>query len=287
MSKAFNVFQAKTPTQIELLPEDDCLVTAGHAAELRKKTILRTSQDLNMLRINDFVASSCIPVAAGDPVARHLEMVGLFGPVPSCVLHHPALEYFHKGRSLGTFPAMVAVVVDAEGHPLAVHSTYLTAQGFLAPVPEPRKVSRAVGALKGGCVPLHAPRDGVLGIALGIESAQAAWLDFDVPTVAACCPMNLADFVWPDGTQHLVVFSDNESSGLTSRHRLKRRAEKAGLTVDFVVPPKPDKDWCAVRANRLSMFKGTRMRTLVAKNLGAMLGSSIELAARLKVANGR
>lgn len=274
-------------TQIELLPEDNYLATACHAAELRKKTILRTSQDLNVLRINDFVASSCIPVVPGDPVARHLEMVGLAGPVPSCVLHHPALDYFHKGRSLGTFPAMVAVVVDSEGHPLAVHSTYLTAQGFLAAVPEPRKVSRAVGALKGGCIPLHAPRDGVLGIALGIESAQAAWMDFDVPAVAVCCPMNLADFVWPDGTQHLVVFSDNELSGLTSRDRLKRRAEKAGLTVEFVVPPKPDKDWCAVRVKRLSMCKGSRIRTLIATDLDALIDSMNKLAGRMEVSHGR
>ena len=59
---------------------------------------------------------------------------------------------------------------------VALHRTYLTADGRKADVPSVKKLTGAAGPLAGACIPLHKPARGCIGIAEGIETALAAWL---------------------------------------------------------------------------------------------------------------
>ena len=61
------------------------------------------------------------------------------------VRFHPALGYWQRNdrdeaELIGRFPAMVALVTAADGMPVTVHRTYLTADGRKAPVTEPKKL---------------------------------------------------------------------------------------------------------------------------------------------------
>ena len=109
---------------------------------------------------------------------------------------------------------MIAPLIRPDGVVLALHRTYLTADGCKAPVPTVKKPTSAAGPLAASaCIPLHDPQQGVIGIAEGIETAQAAHLASGLPTVAAYCAGNLAAHTWPPGVRRIVVFADADPAG--------------------------------------------------------------------------
>ena len=79
---------------------------------------------------------------------RYLAGRGLDAGVlnPRIVRFHPALPYWDRDADdrplcLGRFPAMLALVSDADGRPVTLHRTYLRADGSgKAPVPSPKKL---------------------------------------------------------------------------------------------------------------------------------------------------
>ncbi|WP_345122069.1 toprim domain-containing protein, partial [Quisquiliibacterium transsilvanicum] len=150
----------------------------------------------------------------------------------------------------GTWPAMVAPLVAPDGRVLALHRTYLTTDGCKAPVPTVKKLTGAAGPLAGACIPLHDAQQGVIGIAEGIETAQAAHLASGLPTVAAYCAGNLAAYTWPAGVRRIVVFADADQAGAAAAQSLKARALRAGLSVALMTPRTPGADWCDVWAQR-------------------------------------
>ena len=187
---------------------------------------------------------------AGDAVRAYLVARGLGGwSVPSLIREHPSLAYWGADddgvlQELGRYPAMLAPIVSG-GRLVAIHRTYLL-DGKKAPVPTPKKLTAASGTLSGACIPLAAPRGGVMGIAEGIETAIAASLGSGVPVVAAYCANALAAFHFPAGIEHLTVFADNDSAGQQAAAALAQRAEQAGLTSKILTPSTPGSDWADV-----------------------------------------
>lgn len=192
------------------------------------------------------------PLVPGDPATLYLKRRGLAGfwPLPTCLRLHRGLPYWHDGHHLGTFPAMVATLVAPDGRLVALHRTYLTADGRKADVPQVKKLSGTAGPLTGACVPLHTAVRGGLGIAEGIETALAASAGSGVPTVAAYSAGNLAAWRWPDGLQRLVIFADADKAGWEASTQLQARARRAGLRCEMLAPTVEGEDWCDVWAAR-------------------------------------
>ena len=188
---------------------------------------------------------------AGDAVRSYLESRGLAGwCIPSCIRQHPGLAYWHTDddgelHKLGTFLAMLAPIVGSDGKLLAIHRTYL-GNGCKADVPTPRKLTAAAGPLSGACIPLAAPRGGVIGVSEGIETAAAASLGSGLPVVAAYCANALSGFHWPRGVERLVIFADNDPAGRQAAAMLVQRAGMAGLITKTLTPSKPGSDWADV-----------------------------------------
>ncbi|WP_162150976.1 toprim domain-containing protein [Acidovorax sp. JHL-3] len=187
---------------------------------------------------------------AGDAVRSYLAARGLaHWAIPNCIHQHPGLAYWHADDNgelhmLGSYPAMLAPIVSG-GKLLAIHRTYL-GEGCKADVPTPKKLTAAVGQLAGACIPLAAPRGGVLGIAEGIETAAAASLGSGLPVVAAYCANALAGFTFPRGIQRLVIFADHDPAGQQAAVGLAHRATRAGLISKTLTPSKPGSDWADV-----------------------------------------
>jgi putative DNA primase/helicase len=200
-------------------------------------------------RRNAALWAETVPVTDGDPVSLYLRRRGLAGLVPEHLRLHPSLTYW-DGGDRGRWPAMVAPLIRPDGLVLALHRTYLTPDGSKAPVPTVKKLTGAAGPLAGACIPLHAPQHGVIGIAEGIETAQAAHLASGLPTVAAYCAGNLAAYTWPPGVNRIVVFADADPAGAAAAQALKARAIRAGLSVAVMTPAMPGADWCDVWAQR-------------------------------------
>lgn len=196
--------------------------------------------------------SRALPLSDGDPVTRYLRHRLQDDPpaLPDCLRYHPRLPYWHEGRELGSFPAMLAAFLSPEGHMVALHRTWLTCDGRKADVPQPKKMSGAAGLLAGGCIRLAAPVRGVLGIAEGIETAFGAWLASGLPVVASYSAGALASWRWPARLRTLVIFADGEQAGQGAAEKLRERAHAGGLRVNVMTPSTAGADWCDVWANR-------------------------------------
>jgi putative DNA primase/helicase len=206
-------------------------------------------QQADNARRNAALWANTMLVSDGDPVSLYLRRRGLAGPVPQHLRLHPSLTYW-DGGDRGAWPAMVAPLVAPDGRMLALHRTFLTADGCKAPVPTVKKLTGAAGPLAGACIPLHNALDGVIGIAEGIETAQAVHLASGLPTVAAYCAGNLAAYTWPPSLRRIVVFADADPAGAAAAQSLKTRAMRAGLSVAVMTPSTPGADWCEVWAQR-------------------------------------
>lgn len=138
-------------------------------------------------------------------------------------------------------PAMVAAVTEPDGSIVNCHLTYLT--------PDGQKVTRRVmpGSLpEGCCIRLWEPREGVLGVAEGIETAMAAAARFKLPVVAAINANRLAAWEPPAGVREVYVFGDNDESytGQAAAYNLARKLVlKHGLIAHVTIPPETGTDW--------------------------------------------
>ncbi|MBL0719809.1 toprim domain-containing protein [Piscinibacter sp. Jin2] len=234
--------EAMTPIERSIMVRSLALMRAKRDAERRHQWNRNAQRNL-------LLWAQTLPLTGHDPASRYLESRGLAGPVPQQLRVHPSLTYWEDGDR-SKWPAMVAPLLAPDGRMLALHRTYLTADGRKAPVSAVKKLTEASGPLAGACIPLHAPERGVIGIAEGIETAQAAHLASGLPTVAAYCASNLAAYIWPPATRRIVVFADADAAGTTATQTLKARAVRAGLDVKVLTPSTPGMDWCDVWAAR-------------------------------------
>lgn len=151
--------------------------------------------------------ASARPLA--EVIATELWWVRRVGEVPACkdLRGSPRL----RCQGAAEHPAMLAIVRDAAGKPVNLHRTYLTDTGEKADVESPRRVMDLT--LPDGCaVRLAEPVDGVLGVAEGIETAQACNLLFGLPTWALLNAANMRKFTPPVGVSRLIVFGDCDES---------------------------------------------------------------------------
>ncbi|MDD2609420.1 MAG: toprim domain-containing protein [Giesbergeria sp.] len=168
---------------------------------------------------------------------------------------HPSL--FHKDDDTGAisrFPAMLGYVVNwgNPGKAVSIHRTYLSSKaiGKKAPVsPKQTKkmMTATVNKIAGEALKVNRCKSSTVVVAEGIENAFAwvAATENQYPAFAALNCYNLGQFIWPKDTKHLVIAADNDHPnpksglrpGLHYALMLKERAEKAGLTVDLLMPP--------------------------------------------------
>jgi putative DNA primase/helicase len=183
--------------------------------------------------------------ARARPIRQYLVARGL-GDVlhdpPGALRAHPSLTYYDGGRDVGVFPALVALFTDKNGETCTLHATYLRSDGCAkAPVASPKKLLPVPvrGATRGGAIRLYPPRDGVLGVAEGIESALSMGLMISVPVWAASCADNLAVVQLPPLRElYIGVDVDASGKGESVAVTLGRRALRSNIAacVRMVTP---------------------------------------------------
>jgi putative DNA primase/helicase len=192
-------------------------------------------------RVRDLLGGSCTSDAVPD-VVEYLSSRRVWSLPQGCTLRaHASAEYFHDGRTVGRFAALVAPVVDIAGELVTVHVTYLDAGRKLA-THEPRKILSGMTG-RTGCAARLVPLTGdTLGIAEGIETALAALMLHKLPVWSALNTSLLSKFAPPKNVRKLVVFADRDEAGLVAAARLMESLQ-GRVTVELRVPPPPDKDW--------------------------------------------
>lgn len=174
--------------------------------------------------------------------------------------YHSGLYHFDEETSKKSrLPALLALVENpsAPGAPVTLHRYYLTSDGEKAKV-SPSQLKKMMAAsvekLHGESIRVNsAPACPVAIVAEGLENALP-WVmatENRIPVYAAMNAGNLEHFIWPKGTQALLIAADhdhvNPKTGLRiGTHRaklLKKRAEEQGLKVVIQAPKVPGIDW--------------------------------------------
>ena len=165
-------------------------------------------------------------ITPGDPVHTYLRNRGIVLPeYPSDLRSHPALPYWTQDDNgkpvlLGKWPAMLAVVRNPQGRPVALHRTYITSDGHKAPVQSPKKILK-VRDLAGGAVRLFPPKDGVLAVTEGIEDALSAWVLWQIPAWAVLVTSGMKGFILPEDVREVLILADRDDNGAGQRAALE------------------------------------------------------------------
>lgn len=200
--------------------------------------------------ISDQIWKAAHPLRRNSHVGRYLVHRGLgaLQNAPSA-LRMAALPYFEDGAERGVFPVMLGEVTAPNGVRVGLHRTYVSSEGRKAPVPRPKKLSRTSGPLAGASIKMFEPAvmggKLTLGVAEGIETALACSLGSGIPTWSCVSAWGIKSFEWPTGLQSLVVFADNDASGVgqAAARELAGRAAAAGLECRVAIPEAADTDW--------------------------------------------
>jgi len=170
--------------------------------------------------------------SAGTLVETYLGSRGLNLPSTARLRFHAGLKH-PTGR---TWPAMIALVTRGSNDvPLAIHRTFLAADGAgKAPV-EPQKMM--LGPCRGGAVRLAEPGD-VLMIGEGIETCLAAMQATGHPAWAALSTSGLRTFDLPSDVHDVIVLADGDVPGEAAARHCASRWQREGRRVRIARPPK-------------------------------------------------
>lgn len=215
-------------------PYQDAIRASDFAAERRRKI----ASALNLWR-------QSVP-AAGTPAETYLRSRAIVGPIPETLRFHPQAWHEPEHRAL---PAMVARV-DLGGEPVAVHRTYLSADGRKAAIDSNK---RMLGPTKGGAV--HLTKGGArlllgegiettLSAVAGIGEACGAW--------ATLSTSGMIGVQLPSRPGDLIVAADADAAGQDAARTLAARAASLGWSVRIVTPPTGAKDWNDVACGSLA-----------------------------------
>lgn len=189
------------------------------------------------------------PLTPSCAAGIYLQRRGLDVPNTDALRFSPAMDYWEDTGKTGTYPAMLAAVTDSSGRLVAIHRTYLTADGNKAPVPTVKKLTRTAGTLTGASIKIGAPvprPDGRLGlgVAEGIETAIAAYILGGVPTWPCVSAHGLESFESPPDVHYLYVFGDHDESGVGQKaaNSLGKQVARTGLVARILIPESPG-DW--------------------------------------------
>jgi len=148
----------------------------------------------------------------------------------------------HLDRDGGKrWPVMLALMVDHDGTPQAIHRTFLAPDGNgKAPIATPRKT---LGMVAGAAVRL-APVADRLVIGEGIETSVSAGLMMGAPAWAAISAPNLEfKLKLPASIKEIVVAADHDGPGLKAAKAALARWRAEGRAVKIARPQTPGADF--------------------------------------------
>lgn len=180
-------------------------------------------------------------VADCEPVVDYLTSRGLWPLPPACTLRaHPNVDYYDDGQRIGSFPVVVADVVDLAGELTTLHVTYVPG-GRKLEAHEPRKqLSKLTG--HNGCAVRLMPAAELMGIGEGIETCLSAAALDQIPVWAALNTALLAKFEPPPAVKRLRIYADRDEAGLIAACRLMERLQ-GRIAFELRLPQAPAKDF--------------------------------------------
>ena len=172
----------------------------------------------------------------------------------------PALRFRSDTRHPegGSLAALIALVVDVDGAPIAIHRTYLTRDGSAKSKVTPQKAG--LGPTWGGAVRLSEPISGsALVVGEGIETSAAAGRLMALPSWAALSAGNLAGGLHlPPDIRHVIIAADHDMPlpngrrpGQDAAAQAASRWRAEGRHVEIRLPDRPGSDFADLLLERI------------------------------------
>jgi len=166
--------------------------------------------------------------------------------------HWPPSLRFHPhcprprdgGNFVSPLPAMVALVEHVERGPVAVHATYLKADGIGKVCI--RKTKAIFGPVSGAAVRLGTPCAGQwLAVAEGIETALSVAVACAMPAWAALSASGIKNLILPPDLTNVVICSDHDANSVGERAARDAAARwlAQGRRVRIAMPPDTGTDF--------------------------------------------
>jgi hypothetical protein len=168
---------------------------------------------------------------SGTPVERYLRSRSIDIPIPSSLRFHPQLRH---GPSRGTWPAMVGIVSNVRGYPVAIHRTWLQNDGRgKAPV-ELQKMT--LGPIGGCAIRLGDATDHIL-VGEGIETCLSGTAATGLPSWCALSAVGIRSLNLPPEIGAVTILADGEDVGEAAARAAAARWQKQGRRVRIARPP--------------------------------------------------
>lgn len=151
--------------------------------------------------------------ATGTPVEDYLRSRGITLPIPASLRFHDNLRHHDTGTE---WPTMVALVVDVDGKPLAIHRTYLGIDGRRdskgkAPVTPSRMT---LASCRTGAVRLGEIKRGQwLAVGEGIETTLSVMQSCRMPGWSALNTEGMKNIKLPKEAAMVLLCADNDANG--------------------------------------------------------------------------
>lgn len=193
---------------------------------------------------------------------RGLEELVDRGDFPNWRLH-PSFNYWFKADNgewcrLGTFPALLAPIVNVNGQGVGLHITYLTPDGSgkarishpddsHVTLPNRKTRSLYAGSTIGGSIRLYTAGES-LAVSEGIETALAVRISLGLQVWATVSASGMARLEIPEQVREIFVMADNDDSGIGEQAatNLAKRLLQSNRVTKIVIPEEPDTDWVDV-----------------------------------------
>ncbi len=160
--------------------------------------------------------------------------------IASSELRYLARTPFGPKGHVRFLPAMLAAVRTDTGI-IAIQRTFLEAR--TAKQANFKNPKRALGTPGIGTVRLFPPRNGILGLAEGSESALSATILKDIPCWATLGNERFGIVTIPESVRELYLFVDNDAGGDLAEKKAREHFAMPGRSIYRLSPPNPGDDW--------------------------------------------
>lgn len=179
---------------------------------------------------------------AGTLVEVYLRHRGITGPLPPTLRFLP--DAFHSTTGLRLPVMIAAVTIEPALQVVAVHRTYLSADGAGKAAVSPNKTM--LGPVSGAAVHL-ASAGKVLALAEGIETALSVQAATGLPTWAALSASGIEMLVLPDLplAAEVQIYADHDLNGRGqgAAELAANRLLAEGRKIRIILPPEPGTDF--------------------------------------------
>lgn len=163
---------------------------------------------------------------------RGIDLLSISEAVSDSIRYLPSAYYRNEetGRT-ESYPAMLSAVRDSDGRLVTVHRTFLTPDGWKAPIATPKRLMALSegSTISGAAIRLGKPED-VLCIAEGVETALSVMCGTGYPCWAAISANGMKDVLIPEGVKTVLIFADKDRSetGAEAAETLRARLAQEG-----------------------------------------------------------